>query len=107
MTSQDIHQFKKIINADIDKLGLASLHYVLFDETQRLPWATHLFWKDGKFRVNMRDERSYVLSKTWEFDDFEMAKKFFLQKNADFVELNKRRIARGEYPLYPSPLWDE
>ncbi|MBF0819800.1 Imm59 family immunity protein [Streptococcus acidominimus] len=104
---QDIAKFKEIINTDMNRLGLSSLHYVLFDETKRLPWAIHLFWKDGTFKVNMRDERSYVLSKTWEFDDFETAKTFFLQKNIDFVALNKRRVTRKEYSLYPSPLWDK
>lgn len=42
--------------SEIKERGLESLSYVLFDENKRLPWAFHLFYRDGKFMINGRDD---------------------------------------------------
>ena len=92
MNSQDISQFKKIINEEMAQRDFTSLHYVLFDETKRLPWAFHLFYKNDKFMINGRDDRSYVMGNTVEFDNFEEAKTAFISRLESFVDSNKKAL---------------
>ena len=106
-TMIDIENMKYIVEQEIKKRHFESLHYVLFDETKSLPWAFHLFYRDGKFMINGRDDRSYVMGKTIEFTSFEDAKIAFLEKLEHFVKSNQFKVQIGEPPYYPSPLWDE
>ena len=103
----DIKNMKCIVEQEIKKRHFECLHYVLFDETKRLPWAFHLFYRDGKFMINGRDDRSYVMGNTIEFTSFEEAKTAFISKLENFVESTKKGIKVGFSPYYPSPLWDE
>ena len=58
----DIENMKYIVEQEIKERHFESLQYVLFDENKRsLPWAFHLFYRDGKFMINSRDDRSYVM----------------------------------------------
>lgn len=91
---------------EIKERGLESLSYVLFDEQSSQPWAFHLFYKDGKFIINTRDERSYVIGNTVEFNSFEEARNYFINKLEKFVEHTKKGKKLGFEPPYPSPLWD-
>ena len=103
----DIEIMKCIVEQEIKKHHFESLHFVLFDEDSNLPWAIHLYYKNNKFMVNCRDDRSYVLGKTFEFTNFlEVKDKFF--KLLDFIVREGRRdvAKRGSY-MYPSPLWDD
>ena len=97
--------------ADLDKTihehGYENLYYVLFDEDSNLPWAIHLYFKNNKFIVNSRDDRSYIIGESWEFENYEEAKHFFIKKMETFVQLNRLEIQTGHPPYYPSPLWDE
>ncbi|HEL1350558.1 TPA: hypothetical protein TVS32_001705, partial [Streptococcus equi subsp. zooepidemicus] len=61
MDNTNILNWKKDIEEVIKNRGFESLHYVLFDEEKRLPWAFHLYQKNGKFYVEGRDERSYII----------------------------------------------
>ena len=74
----DIENMKCVVEQEIKKRHLESLYYVLFDENKRLPWAFHLFYRDGKFMINGRDDRSYVMGNTIEFTSFEDAKADFI-----------------------------
>ncbi|WP_257995480.1 Imm59 family immunity protein [Streptococcus intermedius] len=103
----DIENMKCIVEQEIKKRHFESLHYVLFDENKNLPWAFHLFYRDGKFMINGRDDRSYIIGKTWEFANFEEAKFFFIKKMTDFIRLNRLEIKTGHEPYYSSPLWDK
>ena len=103
----DIENMKYIVEQEIKKRHFESLHYVLFDETKRLPWAFHLFYRDGKFMINGRDDRSYVMGNTIEFTSFEDAKIAFLEKLEHFVKSNQFRVKIGKTPDYSSPLWDD
>ena len=103
----DIENMKYIVEQEIKKRHFESLQYVLFDETKRLPLAFHLFYRDGKFMINGRDDRSYVMGNTIEFTSFEDAKIAFLEKLEHFVKSNQFRVKIGETPDYSSPLWDE
>ena len=98
---------KQDIENKIKVRGLESLHYVLFDEKNSQPWAFHLFYKDGKFMINGRDDRSYVIGRTVEFDDFNEAEDFFINKLEHFVESNKKGLKVGFITYYSSPLWDK
>ena len=98
---------KQDIENKIKVRGLESLYYVLFDEKNSQPWAFHLFYKDGKFMINGRDDRSYVMGRTVEFDDFNEAEDFFINKLEHFVESNKKGLEVGFIPYYSSPLWDK
>lgn len=103
----DIENMKCIVEQEIKKRHFESLHYVLFDELNTAPFAIHIFYRDHLFMVNSRDDRSYVLGKTFEFTNFLEAKdKFF--KLLDFIVREGRRdvAKRGSY-MYPSPLWDD
>ena len=103
----DIENMKYIVEQEIKKRHFESLHYVLFDEQSSQPWAFHLFYKDGKFMINGRDDRSYVMGNTIEFTSFEDAKIAFLEKLEHFVKSNQFRVKIGKTPYYSSPLWDE
>lgn len=98
---------KQDVEKKMNEKGLESLYYVLFDENSSQPWAFHLFYKDGKFMVNGRDDRSYVMGRTVEFDNFDEAKEFFISKLEHFVESSRFKLKIGKKPLYASPLWDK
>ena len=98
---------KQNIECEIEKKGLKSLYYVLFDEQNSQPWAFHLFYKDGKFMINGRDDRSYVMGNTIEFTRFEDAKIAFLERLEHFVKSNQFKVNIGKTPYYSSPLWDD
>jgi len=98
---------KQSIECEIEKKGLKSLYYILFDEQSSQPWAFHLFYRDGKFMINGRDDRSYVIGNTIEFTSFEDAKIAFLEKLEHFVKSNQFKVKIGETPDYSSPLWDD
>lgn len=102
----DIENMKNIVEQEIKKRHFESLHYVLFDEDRNLPWAIHLYYKNNKFIVNSRDDRSYIMGKSWEFENYEEAKHFLIKKMETFVELNRLEIQTGHPPYYSSPLWD-
>ena len=103
----DIENMKCIVEQEIKKRHFESLHYVLFDEDSNLPWAIHLYYKNNKFIVNSRDDRSYIIGKSWEFENYEEAKHFFIKKMETFVQLNRLEIQTGHPPYYPPPLWDD
>ena len=103
----DIENMKYIVEQEIKKRHFESLHYVLFDETKRLPWAFHLYQKNGKFYVDGRDDRSYVMGNTIEFTSFEDAKIAFLERLEHFVKSNQFKVKIGEPPYYSSPLSDD
>ena len=105
-TEVDIENMKCIVEQEIKKSHFESLHYVLFDETKQLPWAFHLYQKNGKYYVEGRDERSYVMGNTVEFDNFKAAKLAFLERLEHFVESTKKGLKVGFSPYYSSPLWD-
>ena len=102
----DIENMKYIVEQEIKKRHYESLHYVLFDENKRLPWAFHLYQKNGKFYVERRDDRSYVMGNAVEFDNFQDAKLAFLERLEHFVESTKKGLKVGFSPYYSSPLWD-
>ena len=103
----DIENMKYIVEQEIKKRHFESLHYVLFDENKRLPWAFHLYQKNGKFYVDGRDDRSYIVGHSKEYYNFESAKKDFFEKLELVIKFNKLNIQLGLSPEYPSPLWDE
>ena len=103
----DIENMKYIVEQEIKKRHFESLHYVLFDENKRLPWAFHLYQKNGKFYVDGRADRSYIVGHSKEYDNFESAKKDFFEKLELVIESNKLNIQLELSPEYPSPLWDE
>lgn len=102
----DIEYLKNELETKIKEKGFESLYYVLFDEKNSQPWAFHLFYKDRKFMINGRDDRSYVMGNTVEFDDFREAEEFFINKLEHFVESNRFKLKIGKKPYYSSPLWD-
>ena len=98
----DIENMKYIVEQEIKSRHFESLH-----EDKRLPWAFHLYQKNGKFYVDGRDDRSYIVGHSKEYDNFESAKKDFFEKLELVIESNKLNIQLGLSPEYPSPLWDE
>ena len=102
----DIENMKCIVEQEIKKRHFECLQYVLFDENKNLPWAFHLFYKDGKFMINGRDDRSYVMGNTIEFTRFEDAKIAFLERLEHFVKSNQFKVKIGKPLYYSSPLWD-
>ena len=103
----DIETLKNIVEKEIKERGLESLYYVLFDEDSRKPWATHLFFKNGKFQINSRDERSYIVGKTLEFNTMKEAKDEFFKILSQTVHAEQLANELGFSHPYPSPLWDE
>lgn len=103
----DIENMRCIVEQEIKKRHFESLHYVLFDETKQLPWATHLFFKNGKFQINSRDERSYIVGKTLEFNTMKEAKDEFFKILSQTVHAEQLANELGFSHPYPSPLWDE
>lgn len=107
MSEINVRNLVADLNKTIHEHGYENLYYVLFDEDSNLPWAIHLYYKNNKFIVNSRDDRSYIIGKSWEFENYEKAKHFFIKKMETFVQLNRLEIQTGHPPYYPSPLWDE
>ena len=107
MSEINVRNLVADLNKTIHEHGYENLYYVLFDEDSNLPWAIHLYYKNNKFIVNSRDDRSYIFGKSWEFENYEEAKHFFIKKMETFVQLNRLEIQTGHPPHYPSPLWDE
>ena len=103
----DFKFMKHDVEKEIKEKNLASIHYVLFDENKNLPWAFCLFYKDGKFMINGRDDRSYVMGNTIEFTSFEDAKLAFLERLEHFVKSNQFKVKIGKKPYYSSPHWDD
>lgn len=103
----DFKFMKHDVEKEIKEKKLESIHYVLFDENKNLPFAFHLFYKDSKFMINLRDDRSYIMGNTIEFDNFEEAKTAFISKLEHFVESTRKGLKVGFSPYYSSPLWDE
>ena len=103
----DFEFMKQDVEKEIKEKKLESIHYVLFDENKRVQWAFHLFYRDGKFMINSRDDRSYVIGNTVEFNSFEEAKADFINTLENYVETNIQGKELGFTPEYPSPLWDE
>ena len=107
MSEINVRNLVADLNKTIHEHGYENLYYVLFDEDSNLPWAIHLYYKNNKFIVNSRDDRSYIIGKSWEFENYAEAKHFFIKKMETFVQLNRLEIQTGHSPYYPSPLWDE
>ncbi|ASB97139.1 Imm59 family immunity protein [Streptococcus equi] len=107
MDNTNILNWKKDIEEAIKNRGFESLHYVLFDEEKRLPWAFHLYQKNGKFYVEGRDERSYIIGHSREYRKFDDAKHELLKKLELVIESNRLKKQLGEPTEYPSPLWNE
>ena len=103
----DFKFMKHDVEKEIKEKNLESIHYVLVDENKNLPFAFHLFYKDSKFMINLRDDRSYIMGNTIEFDNFEEAKTAFISKLEHFVESTRKGLKVGFSPYYSSPLWDE
>lgn len=103
----DIELLKHELETEICTRGFDSLHYVLFDQNKRHPWAFHLYQKNGKFYVDGRDDRSYIVGHSGEYDDFESAKQAFFEKLELVIESNKMNIQLGLPTEYSSPLWDK
>ena len=95
------------LNKTIHEHGYENLYYVLFDEDSNLPWAIHLYYKNNKFIVNSRDDRSYIIGKSWEFENYEEAKLFFLNLMESFIEINRFIVHNGDSPYYSCSLWDK
>ena len=49
---------KQDVEKEIREKGFENLYYALFDEHSSQSWAFHLFYRDGKFMINGRDDRS-------------------------------------------------
>ena len=102
----NIEPLKRELEEEIKHRNYDSLVYVLFDESNTTPFAVHFFYKNHLFMVNFRDDRSYVLGKTFEFTNFLEAKEKFFNILDFIVREGRRDIAkRGSY-MYSSPLWD-
>ena len=107
MDSEQIEKFKQEIECIIKEQNYISLRYVLFDETNRTPFAVHIFNKDDLFMVNSRDERAHVIGRTFEFDNFSEAEKKFFKVLDFIVREGQRDISnRGSY-MYSSSLWNK
>lgn len=102
----DIDHLKNELETEIRARGFDSLHYVLFDEKNSQPWATHLFYRDNKFMINSRDERSYVVGTTWEYDNIVEAKDKFMSVLKQTVNAELLASELGFSHPYLSPLWD-
>ncbi|ECW7470409.1 hypothetical protein RVZ54_001738 [Listeria monocytogenes] len=107
MNNEEIMLLKEDVNLEIKKKKYETLRYVLFNEEDKMPFAIHLFFENGKFMVNSRDERSYVIGKTFEFSDFQVAKLKFLKLLDLTIEISKEEIKLGYSVEYSSPLWDK
>ena len=102
----NIELLKRELEEEIKHKNYDSLVYKLFDEENTTPFAVHFFYKNQLFMVNSRDDRSYVLGKTFEFTNFLEAKEKFFNILDFIVREGRRDVAkRGSY-MYSSPLWD-
>ena len=98
---------KQDVEKEIREKGFENLYYALFDENSSQLWAIHLFYRNEKFMVNSRDDRTYIMGKTWEFDTMKEAKDEFFKFLSQTVHAEQLANEFGFSHPYPSSLWDE
>ena len=103
----NIELLKRELEEEIKHKNYDSLVYKLFDEENTTPFAVHLFYKNHLFMVNSRDDRSYVLGKTFEFTNFIEAKEKFFNILDFIVREGRYEVAKHGSYMYPSPLWND
>lgn len=103
----DLDILKQEIEILIRENNFQTLRYELFNEQSNLPWATHLFYRDNKFMINSRDERSYVVGVTWEYDTINEAIVKFMSILKQTIDAEHLASELGFSHPYSSPLWDE
>ncbi|WP_228063990.1 Imm59 family immunity protein [Streptococcus acidominimus] len=107
MEISQIEQMKQDLSREIQKKGYMTLKYVLFNEADRTPFAIHIFYKDGDFMVNSRDDRACVYGKAFIFSNFQEAKLKFLSILDFIVREGRREVQKRGFYMYSSPLWDK
>ena len=107
LSKEIIENYKRIIEKSISEKNYQSLVYVLFNEKDTTPFAIHLFFRDNLFMVNCRDDRSYIMGKTFEFTNFLEAKEKFFKLLDFIVREGRRDVANSGSYMYSSPLWDK
>ncbi len=103
----DLDILKQEIEILIRKNNFQTLRYELFNERSNLPWAIHLFYRDNKFMINSRDERSYVVGVTWEYDTINEAIDKFMSILQQTINAERLASELGFSHPYSSSLWDE
>ena len=99
-------KYKQEIESQIRENNFQTLRYELYNEQSHLPWATHLFYRNNKFMINSRDERSYVVGVTWEYNTLNEAKEKFMSILKQTVTAEQLASELGFSHPYSSPLWD-
>ena len=69
---------KQDVEKEIREKGFENLYYALFDEHSSQLWAIHLYYRDGKFMVNSRDDRTYIMGRHGSLTILKRQNYFFL-----------------------------
>ncbi|MGT2959945.1 Imm59 family immunity protein [Streptococcus caballi] len=98
---------KAEIEKIIEERGWETIRVVLFDTTNRVPFAIHLFEKDGKYLIQTSGERGSLDGNPGIFDNFESAKAEFIKQMELEIRASIYDVEKWGYSDYPSPLWDK
>lgn len=87
--------------------GWETVRIVLFDKTNREPFAIYFFKEDGKYVIQSAGERGGFEGSPTSFDNFEEAKASFIERIKLKIRVAIRCVKDDGYYAYPSPLWDQ
>lgn len=99
-------KYAKEIEKQITDKNYETLRYALFNKENNIPWSTHLYFENDYFYVNSRDDRGYIIGKTWKYSNFDDATKGFMNILDETVKGERMGVELGIKPNYASPLWD-
>lgn len=100
---------RKALQREIENLGFEDLRYsLLLSENQsKEEWQWRIDFENGKYFVYGLADRASVMGKKRVFDDFQIAKKSFLERLKSVVDYNQWAVKNNMSTGYSSPLWDK
>lgn len=104
--SQDLTEYKKILEEDIQLLGYEGLRYAIFEgeNNNRQEYQVRIEKNRDVFEVYMTADRASINGK-YEYKDVFQAFNRFLNIMQTVVLSNRKRIKDGEPPEYSCSLW--
>ncbi|MBC1424996.1 Imm59 family immunity protein [Listeria seeligeri] len=105
--SNDLIEYKKILEEDIQLLGYQELRHAIFEgeHNNRQEYQVRIEKNQDKYEVYMTADRASVMGKHEYNNVFDAMDKFLIIMQSRILS-NRRRVKEGEPPEYPCSLWN-
>lgn len=105
--SNDLIEYKKILEEDIQLLGSQELRHAIFEgeHNNRQEYQVRIEKNQDKYEVYMTADRASVMGKHEYNNVFDAMDKFLIIMQSKILS-NRRRVKEGEPPEYPCSLWN-